>query len=151
MAPARIVVGDDGSDYAEGAGRLAASLGKTFGAEVLLVRAHPPFRSKISREGKLPQLEAFHEALSNEERDLKRQASELEGVLGSRPLVTVREGDPVTTVMRTAEQDGKPTLVVVGSRGLGPINRLRLGSVSTKIVRATPGPVLVYPGPQSQR
>jgi len=33
----------------------------------------------------------------------------------------------------------------VGSRGLGAIGRMRLGSVSTKVVHATKGPVLVHP------
>jgi nucleotide-binding universal stress UspA family protein len=33
----------------------------------------------------------------------------------------------------------------VGSRGLGLARRLRLGSVSTKVLRAAGGPVLVYP------
>ena len=35
--------------------------------------------------------------------------------------------------------------MVVGSRGLGLVGRLRLGSVSTKVVRAGLGAVLVYP------
>jgi nucleotide-binding universal stress UspA family protein len=33
----------------------------------------------------------------------------------------------------------------VGSRGLGLARRLRLGSVSTEVLRAAGGPVLVYP------
>jgi nucleotide-binding universal stress UspA family protein len=33
----------------------------------------------------------------------------------------------------------------VGSRGLGLARRLRLGSVSTKVLRAAGGPVLIYP------
>ena len=147
--PARIVVGDDGSDYAEEAGQLAAGIGKAFGAEVVLVRAHPPFRSKVSSQGRAYQLEAFEDALLRDERDLKRRARKLEDVLWSRPLATVVEGDAATTIVKLAERDGRPTFVVVGSRGLGPINRLRLGSVSTKVVRATAGPVLVCPGPRS--
>ena len=148
--PERVVVGDDGSDYAGEAGELAAGLAKAFGVEVRLVRAHAPFRSKVSREGRAPQLQAFEDALLRDEKDLERRAGELEGVLGSRPQTKITEGDPVTTIVETAQQDDKPTLLVVGSRGLGPINRLRLGSVSTKVVRAAPSPVLVYPGPRSQ-
>lgn len=36
-------------------------------------------------------------------------------------------------------------LIVVGSRGLGAVGRVRLGSVSTNVLRAARGPVLVYP------
>jgi nucleotide-binding universal stress UspA family protein len=147
--PARIVVGDDGSEYAEEAGQLAAGIGKMFGAEMLVVRAYPHFHSEVSRVGRAPQLQAFEEALLRDEMDLKRRASELESVLGSRPQTTIIEEDPVTAIVGVAERDDGSALVVVGSRGLGPIDRLRLGSVSTKVVRATAGPVLVYPGPRS--
>ncbi|MGI8867134.1 MAG: universal stress protein [Rubrobacteraceae bacterium] len=47
--------------------------------------------------------------------------------------------------MNTAEARGENTLVVFGSRGMGPVKRLQLGSVSTKVLRAAEGPVLVYP------
>ena len=40
------------------------------------------------------------------------------------------------------EIDADP--IAVGSRGIGPIKRLALGSVSTKVVRAARDPVLVY-------
>jgi len=40
-------------------------------------------------------------------------------------------------------------LIAVGSRGLGPINRIRLGSVSTRVVRAARDPVLVYSHPRT--
>jgi nucleotide-binding universal stress UspA family protein len=143
--PARIVVGDDGSEDAKRAGELAAEIGSMFGAEGLLVRAHPPFRLEVSREGRASQLEAFHEALREEANDLKRRASKLEGVLESRVRTEVIEGDAALAIAEEAERGGEPTLVAVGSRGLGPIERLRLGSVSTKVVRAVEEPVLVCP------
>jgi nucleotide-binding universal stress UspA family protein len=34
------------------------------------------------------------------------------------------------------EQNGARTLIAVGTRGLGPARRLRLSSVSTKVLRA---------------
>ena len=52
-------------------------------------------------------------------------------------------GDPAAAILR--EADGEKVLVAVGSRGLGPVKRMRLGSVSTKVLRAAEGPVLVYP------
>jgi nucleotide-binding universal stress UspA family protein len=38
----------------------------------------------------------------------------------------------------------------VGSRDLGVIGRMRLGSVSTKVVHAAKGPVLVHPPPRGE-
>jgi nucleotide-binding universal stress UspA family protein len=43
------------------------------------------------------------------------------------------------------EAEGAPTLISVGSRGLGAVQRARVGSVPTKVIRAARGPVLVYP------
>ena len=57
--------------------------------------------------------------------------------------VPVAVGDPAAAIRREAE--GEKVLVAVGSRGLGPVKRMRLGSVSTKVLRAAKGPVLVYP------
>ena len=51
-------------------------------------------------------------------------------------------GDPVEEILREAES-GAYDLVVVGSRGLGPVGRLLLGSVSERLVRTAPCPVLV--------
>ena len=49
------------------------------------------------------------------------------------------------TLLEEAKGAGVPSLISVGSRGLGTMQRARVGSVSTKVVRATECPVLVYP------
>jgi nucleotide-binding universal stress UspA family protein len=146
--PRRILVGDDGSGAAKAAGELASGIGAALGAEMLLVRAHPPFRQEPSRRGRRLQIEDFYDALFQEEKILRRRAGELEGLLGGQPEVKVVEGDPVSAILKETRRAGRATLVAVGSRGLGPMKRLRLGSVSTKIVRVAKGPVLVCPNPQ---
>lgn len=53
-------------------------------------------------------------------------------------------GDPAAALIEAAEEaTPESTLITLGSRGLGAMQRLRLGSVSTKILRAARGPVLV--------
>jgi nucleotide-binding universal stress UspA family protein len=54
----------------------------------------------------------------------------------------IAHGEAVEEVIREAEAGGY-ALIVVGSRGLGPVGRLLLGSVSEKLVREAPCPVLV--------
>jgi hypothetical protein len=44
-----------------------------------------------------------------------------------------------------AERDEGRTLLAVGSRGLGTLERALSGSVSTRVLRAARGPVLVVP------
>ncbi len=128
--PARIVAGDDYSEDARKAAELAANLGKLFGVRMLLLHAVP----------QLPQ--ASGEAI---EAKVEDRAGELEDVLQQRPQTRVVAGNSAEALIE-AEQEGEgPTLVAVGSRGLGTVGRLRLGSVSTKVIRAGLGAVLVHP------
>jgi nucleotide-binding universal stress UspA family protein len=128
--PARIVVGDDFSEDARKAAELAANLGKLFGARMLLLHAVP----------RLPQ--ASSEPL---EAKLEDRVGELENILQQRPQTKIVAGDSAEVLIETAQEGEEPTLVAVGSRGLGLVGRLRLGSVSTKVIRAGLGAVLVYP------
>ena len=144
--PARVVVADDSSEDAKKAGELAVNIGKLFGARVLLVRVHPERLEGAQEEG-TPGSREVGEPLRQAEMDLEARADGLEGILGRRPQTEIRtaEGDPAVAILEAAQEGDEPTLIAVGSRGLGMIQRVRLGSVSTKIVRAAPGPVLVYP------
>ena len=128
--PARIVAGDDFSEDARKAAELAANLGKLFGARMLLLHAVP----------RLPQ--ASSEAVDAK---LEDRAGELEDILQQRPQTRIVAGDSAEVLIEGAQEGEEPTLVAVGSRGLGLVGRLRLGSVSTKVVRAGLGAVLVYP------
>ena len=56
---------------------------------------------------------------------------------------TLITGDPVEALVNVAEAPG--TLLVVGSRGYGPLRRVLLGSVSTQLVRSAPCPLIVTP------
>jgi nucleotide-binding universal stress UspA family protein len=128
--PARILAGDDFSEDAREAAELAANLGKLFGAPMLLMHAVPP------------QSQASSEAV---EAKLEDRVGELGGILEEQPQARVAAGDSAEVLIEAAQEGEGPTLVVVGSRGLGRVGRLRLGSVSTKVVRAGLGAVLVYP------
>lgn len=52
------------------------------------------------------------------------------------------------TILEAAREAGEPALISVGGWGLGRIHRVRVGSVSTKVVRAAQGPVVIYPHPR---
>ncbi len=128
--PARIVAGDDFSEDAGKAAELAANLGKLFGARMLLLHAAPNLSqgSGEAVEGKL-----------------EDRTGALKDILEEKPQTRVVAGDPPEVLIEAAQEGEGPTLVVVGSRGLGLVGRLRLGSVSTKVVRAGLDAVLVYP------
>ena len=141
--PARIVVGEDFSDDARKAGELAAGIGKLYDAEGLLVYSHPDLPEVPPGETRSA-VQNFTEMRERDESMLEDRASVLERILGSRPETRISGGYPANVLLE-ASQDLRPSLVAVGSRGLTGIMRTRLGSVSTKVVTATQGPVLVYP------
>jgi nucleotide-binding universal stress UspA family protein len=130
--PSRVVAGDDFSEDARRAAGLAANLGKLFGARMLLLHVEP----QLSQES--------GEAVGQAEGKLEDRARELEAILEERPQTRVVAGDPAEVLVDAAQEEG-PTVVAVGSRGLGTLERVRLGSVSTKVIRAGLEAVLVYP------
>ena len=148
--PERVVIGDDGSEAATGAGELAAKIGKLFGARGLLVQVYPRLL-EVDVEGRKLNARMINDELRREERELGGRATEVEEHLGKRPNIRIATvGDTATVLLEAAEEEDEPekTLLAVGSRGLGPVQRVRLGSVSTKVLRAARGPVLVYPHPR---
>ena len=143
--PESIVIGDDGSEEAKGAEELAASIGGLYGAKVLLVRAYPKL-PEIDAEGRELDARMVDDELRREQHALTGRAREIEDTLGTRTRVELAAGDPASSLLRAAEEGAaEQTLIAVGSRGLGVVRRVRLGSVSTKVLHAAKGPVLIYP------
>ena len=141
----RVVVADDGSEPARRAGDLAAEIASLSGSEVIVVRAyeHPPepvggWSAQDRRE-----LDAV---LWRNRRDLKKRAEQLEEIASCRPKTKLIKSKAAPAIDLVAkESEGKQTLFAVGSRGLSAPRRAMLGSVSTAVMRAADGPVLVVP------
>ena len=127
---------------------MAVAIAATLGAGVYLVRAYPVFpgiseAAELAEDAALP----LQDALRRHELSLKERARELESELGHSLRIRVREGQAASVISEAAEEGGEPTLIAVGRRGLGRINRLRLGSVSADVLRSATGPVLIVPAP----
>lgn len=141
----RVVVGDDGSWAAQRAGELAAEIADLFGAEVMLVRAYenPPapvggWSAEDRRE--------LDEARLRDLQELEWRADRLGVIAQDRPATRLTEAKATSAIVSVAkEREMERTLLAVGSRGLGAPMRALLGSVSTKVLRAVDGSVLVVP------
>jgi nucleotide-binding universal stress UspA family protein len=149
--PARVVISDDTSEDARKAGELAAGIGGLFGAEGVLVQVYPRVL-KSTQEMSALESKIVDHALREAESELANRAEELAPLLGSVPEVklVVDEAEAgvdgvAPTILEEAAGAGVPSLISVGRRGLGAVQRARVGSVSTKVIRAARGPVLVYP------
>ena len=149
--PRRVVIGDDGSEPAKVAGEVAASIGKLFGAQEMLVRIFLRL-PKVDVEERELDARMADDELRREERELEERAKEVEEALEIRLRVRLAVGDPASALLEVAEEDGhaERTLIAVGSRGLGVMRRIRLGSVSMKVLRAAKGPVLISPLPRAE-
>jgi nucleotide-binding universal stress UspA family protein len=74
---------------------------------------------------------------------LNGAVAELPGEL--RALPVFEHGDPAEKLLEAAEMG--VDLLVLGSRGFGPVMRLLIGSVSSRVIREASCPVLVVPRP----
>jgi nucleotide-binding universal stress UspA family protein len=148
--PERVIFGDDGSEAARAAGDLGASLCAHHGARAQVLHAYPRL-PEVDAEGREFDPRIVDDELRRAEKALLERSQELENVLGSRPKTRLVVGDAAACLLEAVEEDApEGTLLVVGSRGLGTIGRMRLGSVSTKVVHAAKGPVLVHPPLQGE-
>jgi nucleotide-binding universal stress UspA family protein len=147
--PHRVVVGMDFSEDARAAGELASIIGKHYGTRGVLVRTYPEIVHWTELEQDRRELydHLIEDLLASEKRALEARAAELAELLCRRPEVEVKVGDAAEAILKAAG-DEESALIAVGSRGFGAIGRARLGSVSTKVLRAARGPVLVYPHSQ---
>jgi nucleotide-binding universal stress UspA family protein len=100
------------------------------------------------RSPELPEYEqTIYERLAEDywrqkELALDKRADELQALVGLRPETRFVMRDAAVAILDAAGED-PATLVAVGSRGLGVVRRAMLGSVSTKVVRAASGSVLI--------
>jgi nucleotide-binding universal stress UspA family protein len=140
--PARILAATDGSEDAALAVRAATDLSVRAGSELHVVHAwrEPSFLGYFS-VGEAENSDIRKEA----ERLLERQAEQAQAAGGTVAGSHLREGRPAEEVAALAGELGVG-LVVVGSRGLGPVKRLVVGSVSEGLVDLAPCPVLVVRG-----
>jgi nucleotide-binding universal stress UspA family protein len=136
----RVAVGFDGEEESREAVRIACDITQELGASLHLLSVAPaPLEvlTGISWGSKSPYLSFLHEQLNGE---LDRASAclpadfEFTGeVLDGNPADVIRE--------KSADVD----LLVLGSRGYGPLRRVFLGSVSSKVLNGSRCPVLVTP------
>lgn len=130
----RIVVGYDGSDPAKRALERAADLAGSADRIVVVAAAEPHVRTGIEAGAHLDPSEVHQRRgdLEEAQRFLSDRGIDAEAVEG--------QGDPGAVIVEAAKD---ADLIVVGSRGLNPVQRILLGSVSSKVVHRAACDVLV--------
>ncbi|PWH13052.1 MAG: universal stress protein [Anaerolineae bacterium] len=134
----KILVGVDGSDHALRAVRLAGELARTCHADIVIVHAYPPIPPDLGE----PNLQAtISERLHEANQVLERALQEV-GFTPRTVETEALEGAAPDVILRVAEVR-QVDLIVVGSRGLGALASLLLGSQSQEVIQRATCPVLV--------
>jgi nucleotide-binding universal stress UspA family protein len=142
-----VLVAVDGSDNADRAVEMAADLAKERGARLTILTVLPRYDlpeelkdlagSEHIEGSPMRQWELVGERLVDAARDRA-----LEGRGGLSIKEQVVGGEPAESILDVARRGGVD-LVVIGSRGLGRLEGLLMGSVSQKVVSLAPMSVLV--------
>ena len=133
-----VVVAIDGSEHSDRALECARSLAARFGSTLRLVHAFPHTSDLLGYEdyeGLIARREMAGQAV------LDRARARLDGS-GAEIHEELLEGPAAEAILSVAEAR-HADLIVMGSRGLGGLRGLLLGSVSHKVLQSAHCPVLV--------
>jgi nucleotide-binding universal stress UspA family protein len=139
-----IICGVDGSQPSRSAARVAARLARTLDLRFVLAHATDDRPTFPYRDRRLSELQR-RRAIDDGQRLLEDIAAELSGVVPERRVVL---GAPVEGLSALCS-DESAELLIVGSRGRGPLAAALLGSVSAGLVSTAGCPVVVVPAPEA--
>jgi nucleotide-binding universal stress UspA family protein len=149
-----LLAATDGSEGATAALKKAAAAATTDRAQLVVLTVTPrDLRAsgravddlrEFARVERLAGGEAEASSLLAE--DILKQANRTLGDCcgGIEPEYVSRTGDPVEEILACAQERAAATLYL-GSRGLGPLGALFLGSVSKHVAHAAACPVVIVP------
>jgi nucleotide-binding universal stress UspA family protein len=144
--PTKILLATDGSEDAAVAARAAVALCNKTDSELHVVHAwrfvapYSAYPSEILKNYTRLNEQAAQELLA-------RQVSRIEEIGGTVTNALLREGPPTDEILSLGEEL-QPGLIMIGSRGLGSVGSLLVGSVSEGVVHHASCPVLVVRGGQ---
>lgn len=135
----RILLAVDGSENGYNAARMAADLARAMKSErvriVVAFSRIPPYLGE-------PNLQQAIDARLIESQEILNKAVEIMGDVPAEIHTELIEGDPGEAIIEVARTRNS-SIIVMGSRGLGRLAGLVLGSTSQKVVSHAPCPVLI--------
>lgn len=133
-----ILLGVDGSAHALKAAKLAGELARTMQANLRIVAAYDPVPTYLGEPNLLDTIVARQKHAD----EILRAALKEVGPTPNEVKTEMLEGSAAEVIIEVANTR-QVDLIVVGSRGLGQLAGLLLGSQSQKIIQHAPCPVLV--------
>ncbi len=133
-----VLVPTDGSEHAELAGERAFELARELDADVTVLSVAEDALVEEGVYGEVPGEEDAARARAAEAAESRAARAE-EMDVSADPVV--KAGDTADTIVDFADSGGFD-VVVMGTRGLGGVERMLLGSVTDDVVRRSRAPVL---------
>ncbi len=134
-----ILLAVDGSEHSLHAARKAAELARALkSSELQVVVVYDPMPPILGD----PDFQIVLNARLEGAQKILQSATEAIGEIPSKVNAEAIAGDPAESIISIAETR-KCDLIVMGSRGLGRLTGLLLGSASQKVVSLAPCPVLI--------
>ncbi|MEP0807537.1 MAG: universal stress protein [Chloroflexota bacterium] len=134
----RILLAVDGSEHAVRAAKVAADLARCMKAELRVLVVYAPIPPYLGE----PNLQQAINARLDEAQAILQRAVETVGEIPGEIHTELIEGDAAETIIEVAKTRNSD-LIVMGSRGLGRLAGLLLGSTSQKVLSHAPCPVLI--------
>lgn len=144
--PARVLLTTDGSEEAGLAARTAVDLAEKTGSELHVVYVGElPVVYHPERHGYRALIEEHRVAARRQLEEQVERVAAIGGSVAQAHLEMGQIGRPDEGIVAVADKIGAG-LIVMGSRGLGGLKRVLLGSVSESVVRHAHCPVMVVRG-----
>jgi nucleotide-binding universal stress UspA family protein len=142
--PTKVLLATDGSEEATLAARTAVDIAEKTGSELHVVHARQvPLYVDESPTERVEATKSIEETLKEAaQRVLDTQVRQIRDAGGDVLQTYARLGRPDKEIISVAEEIGAG-LIVMGSRGLGGVRRILMGSVSDSVVQHAHCPVLV--------
>jgi nucleotide-binding universal stress UspA family protein len=144
--PTKILLATDASEDAKKAAQMASDLANVSGSELHVVHVGNMKDFHVAPgadQSFSPRTAPLGEVREKAEKRLDEAVKQVEQVGGTVTQSHLRLGNPDEEILKFCDEQGGFGLIVMGSRGLGPIKRRLMGSVSESVVRHAQCPVLV--------
>jgi nucleotide-binding universal stress UspA family protein len=133
-----IIIAVDGSEYGNRALKYAKNMAERYGAALWIVHVFPHTSDLLGYED----FEMLFSRRKGAGQAILDEAKEQLGDVGFDVKEELLEGPEAEAILEVAEKH-KADLIVMGTRGLGSVKGLLLGSVSHKVMHYAACPVMV--------
>lgn len=133
-----ILLAIDGSEHASRAAHLAGELARQMGSNLRVVTAFAPIPSFLGEPDRQRVISAHMRDTDSALEDALQQIGEIPGEIKTEII----EGPAAEAILKIAKVR-QVELIIMGTRGLGRLTGLLLGSQSQKVVSLAPCPVLL--------